>query len=113
MATQNRTTDRHNALIASGVVGFALNKLPGEILTDTRGNKDIASARQVAMYLAYVGFGMSLSRVAYAFGRDRSTVAHACHVIEDRRDDLGFDSWLDGLEEVLKQLAPLCERKCA
>jgi hypothetical protein len=29
---------------------------------------------------------MSLYRVAVAFGRDRLTVAYACHLIEDQRD---------------------------
>ena len=52
----------------------------------------------VAMYLASVGFGMSLGRVARAFGRDRSTVRHACRVMEERRENPGFDRWMDALE---------------
>jgi hypothetical protein len=58
-----------------------------------------AFIRQVAMYLAHVGFGLSMARVGRAFGRDRTTVVHACHVIEDRRDEVRFDALLDHLEQ--------------
>lgn len=50
---------------------------------------------------------MSLSRVAIAFERDRSTVAHACHRIEEQRDDPSFDAWVEALEEGLATVAPL------
>ena len=59
------------------------------------------------MYLAHVGFGMSLARVASAFGRDRSTVAHACRQVEDKRDDPAFDAWMETLEQGLVTVAPL------
>ena len=42
------------------------------------------------------------ARVAHAFGRDRSTVAHACHAIEDRRDEAQFDLWMNSLEQMLR-----------
>ena len=58
-----------------------------------------AFARQIAMYLAHVGFGLSMAEVGRAFGRDRTTVVHACHLIEDRRDDVRFDQLLDHLEQ--------------
>ena len=47
---------------------------------------------------------MSLARVAQAFGRDRSTVAYACHKIEDMRDDAAFDQRLDDLETSLRAM---------
>jgi hypothetical protein len=45
---------------------------------------------------------MSLHRVAVAFGRDRSTVAFACHLNEDRRDDSKAGDMLDELESGLR-----------
>ena len=51
---------------------------------------------------AHVAFELPLSRVALAFGRDRSTAAHACHRIEDRRDDRAFDDYMDALEAALR-----------
>ena len=58
-----------------------------------------AFGRQIAMYLAHVGFGLSMAEVGRAFGRDRTTVVHACHLIEDRRDEARFDQVLDHLEQ--------------
>jgi chromosomal replication initiation ATPase DnaA len=68
----------------------------------TRGSPHEAFARQVAMYLAHVGLGLSLSEVARLFARDRSTVAHGCALVEDRRDAAPFDRALDILEGALR-----------
>ena len=67
----------------------------------TRGRAKVALARQVAMYLAHVVCGLTLTDTGRLFGRDRTTVAHACGVIEDRRDDPLFDRALDLLEWVV------------
>ena len=50
------------------------------------------------MYLAHVAYGLTLTQVGILFGRDRTTVAYACRIIEDRRDDCVFDIFLDHLE---------------
>jgi chromosomal replication initiation ATPase DnaA len=55
--------------------------------SETRGSPRAAFARQVAMYLAHVVCGLSLTEVGTLFARDRTTVSHACSVVEDRRDD--------------------------
>ncbi|MFA5958125.1 helix-turn-helix domain-containing protein [Hyphomicrobium sp.] len=70
----------------------------------TRGVRDIAEARQVAMYLAHVCCRMSLTEVGTMFGRDRTTVAHACLKVEYRRDDPNFDRALDVLSWALPTL---------
>jgi DnaA-like protein len=71
----------------------------------TRGRARIAFARQVAMYLAHVACRLSLTDTGKLFGRDRTTVAHACTVIEDRRDDPVFDRALDLLEWAVRSFA--------
>lgn len=63
-----------------------------------RGRQPVARARQTAMYLAHVAFGLSLTRVGICFGRDRTTVRHACALIEDRRDDPRLECGLTALE---------------
>jgi hypothetical protein len=74
----------------------------------TRGRPAEAFARQVAMYLAHVSCGLTLTEVGQFFGRDRTTVAHACAVIEDRRDEAAFDHALELVESVLRFL-----RRCS
>lgn len=55
----------------------------------------------MAMYLAHVGGGLSLREVGLLFARDRTTVAHACAAVEDRRDDPLLDRCLTFLELAL------------
>lgn len=97
--------DIHNVRLAAGLTGFAL-RLPAEtILSFDQREHRIARARQVTMYLSHIVLGMSLARVATAMGRDRSTVAHGCHRVEDFRDDPEIDAWLDDLEARLRAAA--------
>ena len=65
-----------------------------------------ASARALAMYLAHVGLGLPMTRVAAGFGRHRSTVAYACRRIEERRESAGWDRWVAALEDDARRLAP-------
>jgi chromosomal replication initiation ATPase DnaA len=58
-------------------------------------------SRQVAMYLAHVVCGLSLTEVGRIFARDRTTVAHACELIEDRRDEPELDARLEHLERAV------------
>ncbi len=67
----------------------------------SRGRAEVAFARQVAMYLAHTRLGLPLSRVGAAFGRDRTTAAHACQTVEERRDDPTVDALLERLELAL------------
>jgi chromosomal replication initiation ATPase DnaA len=90
--------DRHAAQLAAAVVSYALAVDRTDVLSPRRGTPDQSTARQVAMYLTHVTFSMSLARVAQAFGRDRSTVAHAMHIVEDLRDDPAVEDWLDTME---------------
>jgi hypothetical protein len=70
----------------------------------SRGKAEVAQARQVAMYLTHTVFGLSLSDTGRIFERDRTTVAHACSVIEDMRDDSVFDRVIELLEGVIPAL---------
>lgn len=77
-------------------------RLPvSELRAPTRRRKEAARARQLAMYLAHVGLGLDYTTVGRMFGRDRTTVRHACALIEDARDDRDMDRALDGLEHVI------------
>jgi chromosomal replication initiation ATPase DnaA len=62
----------------------------------------VARARQIAIYLAHVGFGLNYTHLGEAFSRDRTTIRHACFRIEDARDEIRFDRALDFLEGALR-----------
>jgi len=61
--------------------GFTVDQLKSK-----RRTQDLARARQFAMHLAREMTGASLNQIGRAFGgRDHSTVAHACNVIDRMR----------------------------
>lgn len=73
-----------------------------QLLAGSRCRARVARARQLAMYLAHVMLSHSLTTVGEAFGRDRTTVSHACALIEDMRDDPLFDADVSRLEAELE-----------
>ncbi|WP_196259277.1 helix-turn-helix domain-containing protein [Pelagibacterium limicola] len=70
-----------------------------ELLQPTRSRAAVAASRQIAMYLCHVLLGLNLTEVGHYFGRDRTTVSHACARIEDAREDPAFDTEIQGLED--------------
>ena len=62
---------------------------------------DISRVRQIAMYAAHVVLRLSMTDIGKGFGRDRTTVMHACHTVEDLRDDAEFDGIVARLERVV------------
>lgn len=105
--------DEERAQLAASLIAFALGQRVEEILAEGRGRPAISFARHVAMYLCHVAMDMSLARVARAFGRDRSTVAHGCHIVEDKRDDADFDAWMEQLEDGLRSIKELHSSRAA
>jgi chromosomal replication initiation ATPase DnaA len=92
------------ARLAEAAVCGAL-QLPAGALRTGRGPRRIAFARQLAMYLSHVGFGLTLTEVGACFDRDRTTVRHACALVEDRRDQPAFDLAVSALEAGVLHLA--------
>jgi chromosomal replication initiation ATPase DnaA len=71
----------------------------------SRGRAPAAFARAQAMYLTHVAFGISLTATGRAFGRDRTTVRHACARIELSRERADVELALTALETSLLVLA--------
>lgn len=113
VSEQQRLEDEDCAHLAAGLTAFALGLRAEDILSPGRGRPAISFARHVAMYLCHVGLSMSLARIARAFDRDRSTVAHGCHQVEDRRDDPDFDAWIEQLEDGMCSVLPLHASRAA
>lgn len=93
------------AALARAAVCAAARLSPERLSRPGRGDREIAFARQIAMYLAHVGFGMSLTEVGRNFGRDRTTVRHACALVEDVRELPRFELAISALEAGMIALA--------
>jgi len=73
------------------------------LLNGSRCKLSAARARQLAMYLAHVVQGETLTAIGQAFQRDRTTVSYACALIEDLRDDPAFDADVSRLELLVQE----------
>ncbi|MEX0628755.1 MAG: helix-turn-helix domain-containing protein [Cucumibacter sp.] len=98
--------EQHFILVLS-LVGAARRVPVAQLLWPTRAAAGAAFARQIAMYLVHVGLGATLTATARAFARDRTTAAHACSLVEDRRDNVTFDLEIRCLEEAVRVACPL------
>ena len=71
------------------------------LLHPSRCGAEVAEARQLAMYLMHVVLRRTYAQVASFFGRDRTTVSHACAHIEDLRDSPQFEAEVARLEAAI------------
>ena len=76
----------------------------GEMRAVTRSRADAAFARQIAMYIAHAVFGMGYSAIGRLCGRDHKTVAHACRVVEQQRDNPAIDRMLFVLTDFCRDM---------
>ena len=74
-------------------------KVTVQDLIDKKRTKDLAFARQVAMYLCRELIDISLPKIGEVFGgRDHTTVIHACDKIsKERKKDQALDSTIKEL----------------
>jgi chromosomal replication initiation ATPase DnaA len=73
-----------------------------ELRSHSRCERPVARVRQIGMYVAHVTLALTMSEVGRAFGRDRSTVNHACHLIEDMREEREFDRIIQTIENIVR-----------
>lgn len=87
--------------LVAGLVASAFRLPAAAIRANRRGHAPAAFARQVAMYIAHTRLGLSYTAVGSSFGRDRTTAAHACRTVEERREDPAIDALVDLLERAI------------
>ena len=93
-SSSTRRRDERTVELCEAMIDIAaalFNVSSKEIRRPGRTNLGISRVRQVAMYVAHVVLKLNMTDIGKAFGRDRTTVVYACHLIEDLRDDADFD----------------------
>lgn len=88
-----------------GVIDLAaalFNVSGRELRRAGRSSLNISRVRQVAMYVAHITLQLSMREVGAGFGRDRTTVLYACHLVEDLRDEPEFDGVVSLFERVVR-----------
>lgn len=84
------------------VAAALFNVCSKELRRPGRSPLGVSRVRQIAMYVTHVVLGLTMHEVGRGFGRDRTTVLHACHLIEDMRDDADFDAIVVMTERVAR-----------
>lgn len=77
------------------------------LLQSERGDARTSRARQISMYLINTSLSQSFVEVAEFYQRDRTTVSHACSVVEELRDIAEFDARLSELEKTIATVLTL------
>ncbi|MFP1631603.1 helix-turn-helix domain-containing protein [Zhengella sp. ZM62] len=99
--------DEYAAAVCDGMIDMVseLFNVPGrELRAPGRNVTSVVRVRQLAMYVAHVALQLTMGEVGKGFGRDRTTVVHACHLIEDLRDDPEFDAIAGRVEYLATRL---------
>lgn len=99
-----RTSRGERAMeICEGLIDIAaalFNVSSKELRRTGRTSLSVSRVRQIAMYVGHVTLGLSMKEIGRGFGRDRTTVLYACHLVEDMRDDGDFDHIVSTMERV-------------
>ncbi|WP_454287708.1 helix-turn-helix domain-containing protein [Rhizobium arsenicireducens] len=106
------------ALADRRIVCLVVRQLTAELLGAVGDRAQVRRARrranchvrQIAIYVCHVALSMSYGEIAEALRLDRTTVSHACHVVEDRRDDPGFDSFVSTIERLAETVCMVTGR---
>lgn len=83
------------------LIAIFFNVSGRQLRSPQRTSRPVSRVRQIGMYVAHVTLGMKMTAVGTGFGRDKSTVVHACHTIEDMRDDEDFDVIVSRVERLI------------
>lgn len=93
----------HQTLIIVAAVSLEFGIVETNLVKPHKAGRHLRFARQVAMYLAHIVYELNHTQIGRLFSKDRSTVSHACKVVEDSREDGVFDMKLIRLENFLRQ----------
>ncbi|MBL0370997.1 hypothetical protein JJB09_03055 [Rhizobium sp. KVB221] len=71
----------------------------------------LTHVQQISMYVCHVVLQLTMTEIANAFGKDRTTVGHSCARVEDRRDNRGYDRLIGTVERIVGGLyCPVAHR---
>jgi len=89
------------AQFVNQMVAATVDLPPEKLLQCNRGKASAARARQISIYLMHTTLSFSYTEIGKIYSKDRTTISHACHVIEDLRDNESFDLKLNRLERMI------------
>ncbi len=99
----DRSREQQNIALCDALIDLLVTMFGvsgAELRSPLRCRREVARVRQIGMYVAHTAFGLAMREVTAGFARDRTTVMHACHLVEDMRDDTEFDAIVSTFERI-------------
>ena len=99
----DRSREQQNIALCDALIDLLVTMFGvsgAELRSPLRCRREVARVRQIGMYVAHTAFGLAMREVAAGCARDRTTVMHACHLVEDMRDDTEFDAIVSTFERI-------------
>ncbi|MEM9329954.1 MAG: helix-turn-helix domain-containing protein [Pseudomonadota bacterium] len=109
-AEETKTEEQKSDLVIRAtiqIVAVAFELDPDALLKPQRGSAKIARSRQVSCYLLHTSLSLPLVEIGKIFGKDRTTIGHACRLVEDLRDEPSFDDRIVELEKTIRLVKDL------
>jgi hypothetical protein len=69
----------------------------------------LCHVRQIAMYACHTGLQLPHQDIASAFGCHRSSVSHACEIVERRRENPAFNDFVAAVERAVNSVFRVTE----
>lgn len=98
-----RTETAQSVGVVQIIVGEMMAVVARQLHTEYRFTQPRSACRQrqIIMYICHVTLRCRMVEIGRCLGRDRTTVSHACAVIEDLRDYKAFDRFISSVERVV------------
>lgn len=93
---------------ACRIVGYVTGEMVAllgvrvQVRVDRR--RTLSHVRQVSMYLCHTALQIPQQDVGQAFGLCRTTVAHACAMVESRRDRTAYNDFVCAMERIVRSI---------
>lgn len=95
------------AQFVNQMIAAAFQLKAERLLKSDRGAVRVNRPRQISMYLMNTALSLKFTEIAEFYNKDRTTVSHACRVIEELRDDPEFDERIGEFEKTIRTVLEL------
>lgn len=107
--TERSADDQEYAEAVAHIIAFLTYTSVDTIFAPTRSSPKDAWARQLTYYFLHTHLGWAQARVADAFTRDKSSIAHGVEQVERQRSHEMFDGWMDRMFAIIEAARNLRE----
>jgi Bacterial dnaA protein helix-turn-helix len=100
---ERRLRESRLSSFAEATVALAFAQTFNTVRAPTRSIAEHAFVRQLAVYMTNTTFAQNFTAIGRTFGRERSTISHACTLVESARQTPHINTALVALDHALRE----------